>query len=34
MVSDGYTRAAGKMSTMIAQSGPGITNFVTAVKTA
>ena len=34
MMSDGYTRATGKMSMMIAQNGPGITNFVTAVKTA
>ena len=34
MMSDGYTRVTGKMSMMIAQNGPGITNFVTAVKTA
>ena len=34
MMADGYTRACGKMSMMIAQNGPGITNFVTAVKTA
>jgi len=34
MMSDGYTRACGKMSMMIAQNGPGITNFVTPVKTA
>jgi sulfoacetaldehyde acetyltransferase len=34
MMSDGYTRTTGKMSMMIAQNGPGITNFVTAVKTA
>ena len=34
MMSDGYTRASGKMSMMIAQNGPGITNFVTPVKTA
>jgi sulfoacetaldehyde acetyltransferase len=34
MRSDGYTRATGRMSMMIAQNGPGITNFVTAVKTA
>ncbi|MDG1456689.1 MAG: sulfoacetaldehyde acetyltransferase [Pseudoprimorskyibacter sp.] len=34
MMSDGYTRATGRMSMMIAQNGPGITNFVTAVKTA
>ena len=34
MMADGYTRATAKMSMMIAQNGPGITNFVTAVKTA
>ncbi len=34
MMADGYSRASGKMSMMIAQNGPGITNFVTAVKTA
>ena len=34
MTADGYTRATGKMSMMIAQNGPGITNFVTPVKTA
>ena len=34
MMADGYTRACGKMSMMIAQNGPGITNFVTPVKTA
>ncbi|WP_305967838.1 MULTISPECIES: sulfoacetaldehyde acetyltransferase [unclassified Mameliella] len=34
IMADGYTRASGKMSMMIAQNGPGITNFVTAVKTA
>merc|ERR1719276_457908 len=34
MMSDGYTRATGKMSMMIAQNGPGITNFVTPAKTA
>lgn len=33
-MADGFTRATGKMSMMIAQNGPGITNFVTAVKTA
>ncbi|MDB2407094.1 sulfoacetaldehyde acetyltransferase [Jannaschia sp.] len=33
-MADGYTRATGEMSMMIAQNGPGITNFVTAVKTA
>ena len=34
MMADGYTRATGKMSMMIAQNGPGITNFVTPVKAA
>ena len=34
MMADGYTRATARMSMMIAQNGPGITNFVTAVKTA
>ena len=34
MMADGYTRSSGKMSMMIAQNGPGITNFVTPVKTA
>ena len=34
MMADGFTRASGKMSMMIAQNGPGITNFVTPVKTA
>ena len=34
MMADGYTRASGKVCMMIAQNGPGITNFVTAVKTA
>ncbi len=33
-MADGFTRASGKMSMMIAQNGPGIANFVTAVKTA
>ena len=33
-MADGYTRATGEMSMLIAQNGPGITNFVTAVKTA
>jgi sulfoacetaldehyde acetyltransferase len=31
---DGYTRASGKIAMCIAQNGPGITNFVTPVKTA
>ena len=33
-ICDGYTRASGNMGMAIAQNGPGITNFVTAVKTA
>ena len=33
-MADGYTRASGKMAMCIAQNGPGITNFVTAIKTA
>ncbi len=33
-MADGYTRASGKMAMAIAQNGPGITNFVTAIKTA
>ena len=34
MSADGYTRATGKMCMAIAQNGPGITNFVTPIKTA
>ena len=34
MMADGYTRASGEISMMVAQNGPGITNFVTPVKTA
>ena len=34
MTCDGYTRSTGKMGMVIAQNGPGITNFVTPVKTA
>ena len=34
MMADGYSRASGKMSMCVAQNGPGITNFVTPVKTA
>lgn len=34
MIADGFTRASGKMCMAIAQNGPGITNFVTPVKTA
>ena len=33
-ICDGYTRSSGKIGMCIAQNGPGITNFVTAVKTA
>ena len=34
MMADGYGRATGKMAMCIAQNGPGITNFVTPIKTA
>jgi len=34
MICDGYTRSTGKMAMAIAQNGPGITNFVTPIKTA
>src|SRR3954447_27012082 len=34
LICDGYTRTTGKMAMVIAQNGPGITNFVTAIKTA
>jgi len=34
MMADGFTRASGKMCMLAAQNGPGITNFVTPVKTA
>ena len=34
MMCDGYTRATGKMGMAIAQNGPGVTGFVTAIKTA
>jgi len=34
LICDGYTRATGKMAMAIAQNGPGITGFVTPVKTA
>ncbi len=34
MMADGYTRSSGKMSMIVAQNGPGITNLVTPVKTA
>jgi sulfoacetaldehyde acetyltransferase len=33
-ICDGYTRASGKMGMAIAQNGPGVTGFVTAIKTA
>ncbi len=34
IICDGYTRASGKIAMAIAQNGPGITNFVTPIKTA
>ena len=34
MICDGYTRTTGKLAMAIAQNGPGVTGFVTAVKTA
>ncbi|MBC8337949.1 MAG: sulfoacetaldehyde acetyltransferase [Alphaproteobacteria bacterium] len=34
LICDGYTRATGKMGMAIAQNGPGITGFVTPIKTA
>ena len=34
MMADGYSRASGKMSMVVAQNGPGITSLVTPVKTA
>ncbi|MEH6633190.1 MAG: sulfoacetaldehyde acetyltransferase [Halopseudomonas aestusnigri] len=34
MICDGYTRTTGKVAMCIAQNGPGITGFVTPVKTA
>ena len=33
-MADGFARTTGRMAMIIAQNGPGITNFVTAVKTA
>ncbi len=33
-MADGFTRTSGKMAMIIGQNGPGITNFVTSVKTA
>ena len=34
MICDGYTRTTGKIAMAIAQNGPGVTGFVTAIKTA
>ncbi len=34
LICDGFTRASGKMGMAIAQNGPGITGFITAMKTA
>ena len=34
IIADGYTRTTGKLAMCIAQNGPGITNFVTSIKTA
>ncbi|GAB4227366.1 MAG: sulfoacetaldehyde acetyltransferase [Methyloligellaceae bacterium] len=34
LICDGYSRASGKMAMAIAQNGPGVTGFVTAMKTA
>ena len=34
LICDGYTRATGKIAMAIAQNGPGITGFVTPIKTA
>lgn len=34
MAADGYSRVTGRMSMAIAQNGPGITNFVTAIASA
>ncbi len=34
LICDGYTRTTGKMAMAIAQNGPGITGFVTPIKTA
>ena len=34
IMADGYSRATGKMAMAVAQNGPGITGFVTAMKTA
>jgi sulfoacetaldehyde acetyltransferase len=34
LICDGYTRTTGKMAMAIAQNGPGVTGFVTPIKTA
>ncbi len=34
LICDGYTRATGKIAMAIAQNGPGVTGFVTPIKTA
>ena len=34
LICDGFTRSTGKIAMLVAQNGPGITNFVTSVKTA
>ncbi|MBV9620604.1 MAG: sulfoacetaldehyde acetyltransferase, partial [Gammaproteobacteria bacterium] len=34
LICDGYTRSTGRIAMAIAQNGPGVTGFVTAVKTA
>ncbi len=34
IMADGYARATGKMALAVAQNGPGVTGFVTAMKTA
>ena len=34
LIADGYSRSTGKMAMAIAQNGPGVTGFVTAMKTA
>jgi sulfoacetaldehyde acetyltransferase len=34
LICDGYTRATGKIGMAIAQNGPGVTGFVTPIKTA
>jgi sulfoacetaldehyde acetyltransferase len=34
LICDGFTRSTGRIAMLVAQNGPGITNFVTSVKTA